>query len=165
MNICFVFHILTLTLQLTTYFKSQFQDADVRNWLYLVNSLMLLSEETRHIFIPRDQRSQLMLISLIWQVTTFYKTSFFLFRVAAFSKKKHPTFFLSFLYFLYRDRASLSRSYKWLCGAIFAISCRFGRKVALLILITELCFLYWVLLSMLSFVVIAELCCHYWDDL
>ena len=56
---------------------------------------MLLSEETRHIFIPRDQRSQLMLISLIWQVTTFYKTSFFLFRVVAFSKK-HPTFFLIF---------------------------------------------------------------------
>ena len=50
----------------------------------------------------------------------------------------------------------------------FAISCALNRKVALfysllsIVVIAELCFQCWVVLSMLSFVVIAELCCYCW---
>ena len=66
----------------------------------------------------------------------------------------------SYLFPLFWPRfASQSRSYKWLCGGIFVISWRFGRKVALLVLIAEICCYCWDLLSLLRIVVIAEIVC------
>ena len=51
-------------------------------------------------------------------------------------------------------RLRKSRSYKWLFPGILAFTCSFGRKVALLI--SCIC---WALLSLLRFVVIAEIVC------
>ena len=67
--------------------------------------------------------------------------------------------FYSFFLIFDRDLASLSRSYKWLCrGDIcycFSIWPQGGA-------VYTHC---WAFLSLLSFVVITEHCCHWWDCL